>query len=297
MDVSPRLLEQYVVLADERHFGRAAERLSLSQPSLSQAIQRLERLMGVRLLDRSSRTVELTQAGEAFAADAERLLSGQAAAIDRAKRIGSGTEGNIHVGHVSGVTFAYLPQLVAAAEQAHPELRLNLHQATSAALVELVGAGQIDIAFARGPLDEAPGIRAHELFTEHLGLVMPAGHPLTSRDSVELAELADEFFALPLAPSLAYLADLISAACRTTGFQPRVRGTADSLPGLISLVAAGKCLTLVPGEASGRMQPGVEFRPVVDTSHQLQLTTVAICRQDLRDPAVSRLLELAQSLR
>ncbi|WP_223281096.1 LysR family transcriptional regulator [Streptomyces antnestii] len=295
MDLTQRVLEQFVVLAEERHFGRAAERLSMSQPPLSQAIQRLERRLGVRLVERSTRAVRLTPAGEAFAQDARHLLQAQHAAVERARRIAHGTEGELHLGFVSGLAHAFLPRVLRAAQNQLPGLRLHLHQNASVELAAMVRSGRLDLAFVRGPLADADALDLHPLAVERLAVALPEGHPLAHHASLRLSDLATEDFALPSLTALAGLAEQVTSACRAAGFAPRDAARADSLPGLLSHVAAGNCVCLVPEQVRESALPAVAFRTLKDTSGNLALSILAATRAGQDDPAVRRILALLET--
>lgn len=294
IDLSARMLEQFVVLAEERHFGRAAERLSMSQPPLSQAIQRLERRLGVTLIERSTRSVRLTSAGEAFARDASHLLQAQRAAVERARRIGRGNEGELHLGFVSSLAYGFLPGLLRAAHSRLPGLRLQLHQNSSADLTARVRSGRLDLAFVRGPVADPSGLDLRPVGSERLAVALPEGHPLADRASLGLADLADEGFVLPSLATLAHLAERVTAACRAAGFIPRDVARADSLPGLISQVAAGYGVCLVPEEVRNGALGLAVFRTLADTGENdhLSLSIIAATRSGSNDPAVRRVLAL-----
>ncbi|WP_208722286.1 LysR substrate-binding domain-containing protein [Rhodococcus qingshengii] len=300
MDVSARLLEQYVVLAEEKHFGRAAQRLAMSQPSLSQAIQRLERSLSVQLLERSTRAVVLTQAGVTFAQDARHILDTQRAAVGRTRRIARGTEGVLQVGFTSALSYTFVPQLLTLCSREFPSLRLDLHQHASATLASMVRAGHLDIAFARWPLAESEGLDVQVVAAEAVVVALPSTHPLLGRTSLLLHDLADEGFALPVVPSLGPLADMVNAVCRGAGFVPRDAARADSLSGLLAHVASGSCVCLVPAQVSTAALPGVEFRQLDETyetvgpafKNTLKLEVVVVTRTDHSDPAVEQILSL-----
>ncbi|MEU5852718.1 LysR substrate-binding domain-containing protein [Saccharopolyspora shandongensis] len=292
IDLTQRVLEQFVTLAEERHFGRAAERLSMSQPPLSQAIQRLERRLGVSLIQRSTRSVELTPAGEAFAHDARHLLQAQDAAIERTRRIADGTEGELHLGFIGGLAYTFLPRVLRAAHDQLPRVRLHLHQHYSAGLAAMVRSGELDVAFVRGPLADPEGLTLHTITTEQVAVALPETHPLAQRPSLCLADLATENFALPSQATLTDLAEQVMAACRAAGFAPRDAARADSLPGLLSHVAAGNCVCLVPEQVCDGALPGVTFRTFEGTPQTPILSVLAAIRAGREDPAVNRLLEL-----
>ncbi|MBX7551618.1 LysR substrate-binding domain-containing protein [Streptomyces sp. NPDC004232] len=291
MDLTPRLLEQFTVLAEEKHFGRAASRLMMSQPPLSQAVQRLERIIGTRLLDRSSQGVSLTAAGEAFAADARRILEAQESALSRARRIASGEEGELRVGFVNSLGHWHLPRLLADAAEQLPGLRLHLRQGSTAALIELVRSGTVDLALVRQPTFD-DDLTVHRLTEERLAAALPAAHHLAGANRLSLADLREESFALAGDGPLLQLAQRVLLACDRAGFVPTVRAHADDLPGLLSYAASGLCVTLAPEHTAALSFPGVRFLPLTDEAPELT-TTIAALHRPGADPAVRSLLALA----
>ncbi|MEU9399824.1 LysR substrate-binding domain-containing protein [Streptomyces sp. NPDC048242] len=291
INLTKRLLEQFLVVADERHFGRAAERLFMSQPPLSQSIQRLERGLGVRLFDRGPGGVSLTPAGEAFAVDARRLLDAQSAAIERVRRVAAGLEGVVRVGYVSVLSHLYLPGFLRAVAEELPGLRVHLHHDSSAAVAELVRSGALDLGFLRDPASVSEDLVSTRFAVERIAAALPDGHPLAGADEIDLADLCDEDFVLPDPVALPTLARQVQLACHDVGFTPRGRAVADDLSGLYSYVASGLCVGLLPGRLDGFPVPGVVFVPVRGASSYLETSVVAVRRPEA-DAAVLRLLEL-----
>ena len=294
VDITPRLLEQFTVLAEEKHFGRAASRLMMSQPPLSQAVQRLERIVGTRLLDRNSQSVSLTPAGESFAADARRILEAQESAVARARRIASGEEGELHVGFVNSLGYWHLPRLLAAAAAQLPGLRLHLRQGSTVALIELVRSGAVDLALVRQPMPGEDDVSIHQLAHERLVAALPADHRLAEAGSIALLDLREDSFALAADGPLQQLAHRVLLACDRAGFVPHVRAHADDLPGLLSHAASGLCVTFVPEHTAQLSFPGVSFRPLTGEAPELTTTIAAVHRPEA-DRAVRSLLALAAS--
>ncbi|MGW2563713.1 LysR family transcriptional regulator [Streptomyces sp. NPDC001514] len=291
MSLSRRLLEQFLAVAEEKHFGRAAARLSMSQPPLSQSIQRLERTLGVRLFDRGPTGATLTPAGETFAADTRRLLATQAAAVERARRVANGLEGDIRIGYTSILSHHYLPHILQAAAQDLPGLRLHLHQGPAGTVAEMVRSGTLDLGFLRDPATLPGDLVGHELAAERIAAALPHDHHLAGADTITLADLRDEDFALPDPRALPALAQRVHHACLEAGFAPRSRAEADDLTGLFSYVASGLCVSLLPERLRDFLIPGVRFLTLRDTSPHLETTIVAVRRPEA-DPAVLRLLDL-----
>ncbi|MBO1331408.1 LysR family transcriptional regulator [Streptomyces sp. VRA16 Mangrove soil] len=292
MDLTPRLLEQFTVLAEEKHFGRAASRLMMSQPPLSQAVQRLERIIGTRLLDRSSQGVSLTPAGEAFATDARKILEAQESALARARRIASGKEGEVRVGFVTGLGHWHLPRVLADAAEQLPGLRLHVRQGSSGALTELVRSGTVDLALVRQPELDEDDLTVHRLTEERLVAALPVADPLAKNERLALADLRHHQFAGLGDGPLQQLARRVLQACERAGFVPGLQAYADDLPGLLGYVASGLCVALVPEHTAALSFPGIRFLPLTDEAPELT-TTIAALHRPHADPAVRSLLAVA----
>ncbi|GAU65918.1 putative LysR family transcriptional regulator [Streptomyces sp. NBRC 110611] len=291
INLTNRLLEQFLVVAEEQHFGRAAERLSMGQPPLSQSIQRLERGLGVRLFERGPGGVSLTGAGEVFAGDAQRLLEAQSTAIERVRRVAAGLEGDVRVGYVSILSHHYLPGLLRAASEELPGLRVHLHQDSAAALADMVRSGALDLGFLRDPSPLSAELVSQEFAVERIAAALPHDHPLAAAEEIGLADLRGEDFVLPAAAALPALAQQVQLACHDAGFTPLGRAVSDDLTGLLSYVASGLCVTLLPERLRDFPIPGVAFVPLRGESPYLKTTVAAVRRPDA-DAAVLRLLEL-----
>ncbi|MET8814981.1 LysR substrate-binding domain-containing protein [Streptomyces sp. NPDC004549] len=291
INLTKRLLEQFLVVADEKHFGRAAERLGISQPPLSQSIQRLERGLGVQLFERGPGGVSLTLAGEAFRVDAPRLLAAQAAAIERVRRVASGLDGDIRIGYVTILSHQYLPKLLKVAAEELPGLRIHLHQDSAAALAELVRSGELDLVFLRDPSNLSTDLVSETFATERIAAAVSVDHPLAAAEEIGLKDLRNEEFALPDPRSLPALAQQVHLACHEAGFMPRTRAVSDDLSGLISYVASGLCVSLLPELLRDFAVSGVSFVPLRGDSGYLETKIVAV-RHPQADAAVLRLLEM-----
>ncbi|MGK4578593.1 LysR substrate-binding domain-containing protein [Kitasatospora sp. HPMI-4] len=290
MELTSRLLEQFVVLAEEKHFGRAAHRLSMSQPPLSQAMQRLERRLGVPLLERAGRGVQLTAAGVAFAADAKRLLEAQDAAVARVRRVGRGVEGTVRLGYVSSLGYWHLPQLLTLAAREVPGIRLDVRQRDSAELAEQVRQGAVDLALVRLPVTDQADLAVQEVAEERTVLAVPLGHPLADAGPVPLSRLRDEEFVTAAPSAMARMHDLIQEVCREAGFVPRSRAQAEELTSMLGYTAARVAVCFVPERIAALGHPMIRFVPLAE-AHRL-VTTVAALSRPAADPAVETLLEL-----
>ncbi|MBB5120233.1 LysR family transcriptional regulator [Streptomyces eurocidicus] len=291
MEFTKRLLEQFLALAEERHFGRAAQRLSMSQPPLSQAMQRLERGLGVTLLDRRPGDLRLTPAGTAFAVEARRLLDAQSAVVERVRRVAHGLEGDVRVGYVSILSHRHLPRLLRAAAEELPGLRVHLHQDATVTLVEMLRSGALDLAFIRDPSPVPDDLVVHDFAVERIVAALPDEHRLAGAASVALSDLREDDFVLLSETALPGLARQARLACGESGFTPRRRADADDLTGLLGYVAAGLCVSLMPEDLRDFPVPGITFVPLREASPYLRTTVAAVRRADA-DAAVHRLLDL-----
>ncbi|MET7290382.1 LysR family transcriptional regulator [Streptomyces sp. NPDC005573] len=295
MDLSSRLIEQFLVVAEERHFGRAAERLSMRQPPLSQAIQRLESRVGVKLFDRGPGGIRLTPAGEAFAADAARLLAAESAALGRARRVANGLEGELRLGYVSLLSLRYLPRLLGAAAEELPGLDIRLHQDSSAVVADMVRAGSLDLGFVRDASVVPAELVTSVFARERVMAALPTSHPLARAGALDLADLRDEPFVLPTRSALPALLEQIHRVCGAAGFTPAARASADDLTGLLSYVASGLCVSLLTEALLDLPVPGITYVPLHGAPGHLESTVTAVHRPD-PDRAVRRVLDLATRL-
>jgi DNA-binding transcriptional LysR family regulator len=266
MHMELRHLRYFVAVAEEGHVTRAAERLGIQQPPLSQQIRALETELDVQLFRRKPRGVELTQAGEALFAEAQAILRQVEHAVIATRRTAHGEAGRIGLGFTSSASFHPLvPRVIREYRQAHPLVGLSLEESGTGELVEALQAERLDAAFVRSPIGEAPGIAVHSLLDEAMVAALPAGHALAGRTAtrpLELAALAGETFILyrrPLGPGLY---DAIIAACQRAGFSPAIGQEAPRMLATLSLVAAGLGVTLVPQSMRRLRVHGVAYRPL-----------------------------------
>jgi DNA-binding transcriptional LysR family regulator len=218
MNLDPRLLRSFVVLADELHFGRAAERLHVAQPALSQQIKRLELQLDVRLFERSRGPVRLTEAGAAVLGPARAAVEAAAAVAEVARAHASGESGELRLGFSPGVH--YMAQsLLAELGRRHPDVHVRAAQDSSGALVRKVAAGELELAlgFCAAP---QPGVVCEPLRRERAVVAVAEAHRLRERTSVSLAELEDETFALVDAADGQGYNEAVRELCREAGFDP-----------------------------------------------------------------------------
>ncbi|AOI58245.1 LysR substrate-binding domain-containing protein [Burkholderia diffusa] len=256
----------FATVADERHFGRAAERLSMTQPPLSQAIRALEDALGVALFARTKRSVALTAVGAALLPDVRRLLAAADALPPLARRLARGEAGSLSLAFVSTADYGLLPSLLRAFGARYPQVRLQLAEATSDVQIDELVAGRIDAGLVIPPVPprHAAALSYLPVVREPLVVAMPAAAaPGVSEDEpVHLAELA----ALPLVIFPRRLApgfyDIITGCYGAAGATPRIGQEAIQMQTIVSLVSAGMGVALVPQSLRNLRRTGVVYRPL-----------------------------------
>ena len=271
--VELRHLRYFAAVAEELHFGRAARRLGIAQPPLSQQIQRLEETLGCALFTRRPR-VALTPAGEALLAVARRALAQVAQGLDATRRAGRGEAGTLTVGFAASTMLGVLPAVVGAYRERFPAVELRLRELSTGAQTEALRDGTIDVGFLREPWPHEALVR-EPLLREPLVAVLPPGHPLAARRRLPLSALAEEpfvHFPREVAPTLH---DQLMALCRAAGFAPRVVQVAQEWLTIVGLVESGLGVSLAPASFRRLRWGGVRYLPL---SPRGMLTTIALCR-------------------
>ena len=291
-----RHLRYFVAVAEAGHVTRAAERLGIQQPPLSQQIRALEAELDVQLFRRKPRGVELTQAGEALLAEARGVLDRVEHAAAAARRAGRGDAGRIGLGFTSSASFhPFVPRIIREFREASPLVALSLEEAGTGELVDGLLAERIDAAFVRSPIGAAAELAVHSVLEEEMVAAVPAGHPLAgaTRSRLPLSALEPETFILyrrPLGPGLY---DAIIAACQGAGYSPRIGQEAPRMLATLSLVAAGLGVTLIPASMQRLGIEGVAYRPLARNAGLVAPLNLA-CRRGENAPAVRRFIALVQ---
>ena len=254
-----RQLRYFVAVAEELHFRRAAERLHMSQPPLSTAIRALEQDIGVELLLRSRRRVELTPAGAAFLTEARRILESVESAADVARRVGRGELGRLSIGFVGSAMYGRLPDILRVFRAERPDVALSLSELTTARQLEALKSHTIDVGVLRPPSALDEGIRTETLVTERVAVALPSAHPLARSRRVELSDLVDEPLVLLDRREAPGLRESIRKAVLEAGGEAHVVQEVTEMQTLIGLVAAGLGISFVPRSVAVRGYRGVAF--------------------------------------
>ena len=294
-----RHLRYFAAVAEERHVTRAARKLGIQQPPLSQQIRALEREVGAALFVRRPRGVELTEPGRAFLADARAVLAGVERALASTRRTARGEQGRLAVGFTSSAPFhPYVPRVIRAFRESHPLVSLSLEESGTPELIEGLRSERLDAAFIRTPVADPAGLAVEPLLEEPMLVALPRRHPLaraagTGAPPLRLAALAAETFILYRRGSGPGLYDVIIAACAAAGFSPHVGQEAPRIVSSLNLVATGLGISLVP-ECLRRMHlDGVVYRRQRAVP-PLRAPLFVAARQGDASPALARFLELAR---
>lgn len=289
MPIDLRQLRQFVAVAEELHFGRAAERLHMTQPPLSLAVQALEAALGARLLERSRRAVSLTPAGAELLVQARRLIEAADELPRAVQAAAAGLAGRLRLAFVSSIAYGPLPEWVRGFRERHPDVALQLREATLDVQLAAFDAGEIDAGFVLHAPGAAPaGFAARSVLAEPLVLALPARHALAGRRVLRLADLGGEpllIFPRAIAPSLY---DAVLAQHRAHGATPRIAQEAIQMQTLVNLVSAGMGVAWVPETVTRLQRPGVAYRRVAQAG--LSCETSLVWREPA-PPVVERFVD------
>lgn len=244
-DIELRHLRYFVAVAEELHFGRAAQRLHMAQPPLSQQIRKLEEAVGHPLLLRTSRNVRLTAAGEELLKRAQQTLRKVAEDVHSTRRIGRGEVGTLTVGFIASSMLTVLPRMLSAYRGQFPEVELRLREFYTSALVRALHDGTADIGFTRDA-DPDEALHTEIILRERYIAVLPARHPLTAKSSIRASELRTEPFVL-FSPDVGQNAwEKVMLLCHNDGFRPKIVQQAPHWLTILRLVGAGLGVTIAP---------------------------------------------------
>jgi DNA-binding transcriptional LysR family regulator len=288
-----RHLWLFLAVAEEQNFGRAAKRLGMSQPPLSEQIQVLEQALKVTLFERSRRGAKLTPVGAAilpavrkFAEQLERLELAVEEAV-------AGQSGMLTIGAISTAMFDVLPGLINQLKQQYPHLTVSVREIDSVEAIPALEAGDIDLAFARLDGDLGPAIQSLPLLEDRLMVALPSDHPLAARTRISLSSLASEplvMFSRKVSP--VYFDNLI-ATCRASGFSPRVLHEVRSVASQIAFVSCGQGIALVPASLKKLAPDNVVLRAL---TQKLNVVTTAVAWNSERpNPLVTELVAQFQA--
>lgn len=288
-----RHLRYFMAVAAELHFGRAAERLHMAQPPLSQQIRQLEAELGFQLFHRTKRSVVLTEAGQVFLEDCQRIFRQLEQAIATGRQVSRGEMGQLVIGFVSSAAYSVLPDILRSFRLQVPGVSLELHELTTDQQLQWLRERRLDIGFVRSPIEES-GCNLMTILQEPLVVALPEHHALRHQPQVSLQSLIGESFILfprPLAPGLY---DQIISLCQQAKFSPNVVQEAIQMQTIVSLVAAEIGIAIVPISLQNLQRTGVIYKPLQEPTPKAEIALM--WRQNERSPLVQRLLEIVQQI-
>jgi DNA-binding transcriptional LysR family regulator len=295
--LNSRLLRQFIAVAEELHYGRAALRVGMAQSPLSQAIQRLEAFVGTPLFLRNKRAVSLTPAGRAFLEEAYQWLKFEQIAIERAQHASSGEIGQLSLGYIGSAGYGFMPDLIRQFRSRYSQVRLRVVEMTTKDQIERLQERALDLGMLRTPLPRE-GAMFETLLYKHdrLMAALPASHPLAGRKAVALRELARESFVSFSREKVPSAHAHLVSACAAAGFTPNIEQECSQVGSVMCLVAAGLSVALVPSNLASLMHPKVRYLPILDDgSHLVQEVSIA-WRKDDNNPALASFLAVAREL-
>jgi DNA-binding transcriptional LysR family regulator len=292
-----KLLRQFIAVAEELHYGRAAQRVGIAQSPLSQAIQRLEGHVGTPLFLRNKRSVALTPAGRVFLEEAYQWLQYERVAVERAQHAASGEIGQLSIGFIGSAGYGFMPELIGRFRERYPQVRLRVVEMTTKDQLEQLKGRSLDLGLLRTPLPQEASMIATRLHQyDRLMAALPIHHPLARSKRIALRQLAQEsFVAFSRDKVPAGHAQLLSA-CAAAGFHPRIEQECAQIASVVCLVAAGLSVALIPSNLASLIHPKVRYVALADKTESLRQELSLAWRRDDANPALASFLDAARPL-
>jgi DNA-binding transcriptional LysR family regulator len=287
-----RHLRYFVVVAEELHFRRAAERLHMSQPPLSQQIRALEEEVGATLLLRNQRKVELTAAGQAFLIRAREILDAVEDAARQARRVQRGEVGRLAVGFVGSAMYSFVPELLRAFREHAPDITLRLNELGTSEQLRQLEDGRLDVGFVRVRFSR-PGLTFATVMEEPMVAALPDAHPLAACPVVDLDALAGEPLVLLTRAGAPGFREALADAIERLGGEERIVQEVAEMQTVVGLVAAGAGVSIVPQSVRALGRPGVTYRPFDGGGPSVRLKMAWRAADD--SPVLARFLEMARA--
>jgi DNA-binding transcriptional LysR family regulator len=285
-----RQLRCFVAAAEELHFGRAAARVNMTQPPLSRQIQLLEHVLGVKLLDRTSRAVKLTPAGRVFLLEARRILRLTESAALATRRIASGEAGTIVLGFTAASGYSFLPRLLLQRASHAPNIDVTLKEMVSSEQMESLLTGRIDVGLLRPPIGRGE-FTVLKVAEERLVAALPVGDPRLVEATLNLTHFDRRPLIMYSAEGARYFHDMMEELFEAEGISPIAIQSLSQIHSMLALVRAGIGAALVPEAAQSLHFDDVHFRPV-ETDPPAPVELYAAWRSDNDNPALTPFLDL-----
>lgn len=289
-----RQLRYFVAVAEERHFGRAAQRLHMAQPPLSQAIRQLEGELGIALFQRTTRRVDLTGAGGAYLDRVRAILAEVDEAAHHARRVAAGAVGHLTLGCVGSATYSLLPTLSRHLTTELPGIDFSFRgEMLAPDQVDALRSGAIDVALLRPPAADL-SLAVHTLRRDRLVVALPADHPLATKARVRAVDLAGLDLIVHAADRHSVMHEVVLGVLREAGVEPHIRHEVGETSTLITLVAGGLGVAVVPEPVTALALAGVVYRPLVSPAAAIELAVAH--RADRDEPHLARTIEVIRGL-
>ncbi|CRM39583.1 LysR family transcriptional regulator [Pseudomonas salomonii] len=294
-----RHLRYFIRVAEERHFTRAAARLNMQQPPLSQQIRALEQELGFDLFKRHPKGVDLTAGGRVFLEEAQAILARVEHGALKASRVAQGIEGTLAIGFTSSAAaHALIPRIIRAYRERYPAVELSINEGSARELTENAIEKRIDVGILRAPVSTHPSLAFHRLLNEEMLLVLPTGHPLLANadSAIPIAALKDERFILVRRPGAPGMYANLITACQNAGFEPKIAFEVERMLTNVSLVAAGEGISVVPASMRDVHRDSVVYCRIKDARPKL-LAPITLVRRTFNPSApLQNFIGLAREL-
>lgn len=286
-----RLLRQFVAVAEELHFRRAAERLAMSQPPLTAAIRRLEQEVGATLVERGRKTVRLTSAGATLLAEARYLLRAADAALAATRDAAAGRSGRVRLGYVGSAMYGRLPALLRGFCRDNPNVRIELREMTTTEQLTALRSGQLDLGIVLPPLGMGGDLQTEDFDMDRLAIALPSSHRLAGAPSISVGDLVEEAFVSWPRDQGHGFHDRVTQLCAAAGFAPTVAQEAHGMHAVLSLVAVEAGVAVVPASMASIRPDEIAYHPIAGDLARFEL---ALCRS--ASEAAPATLRLEQAL-
>lgn len=299
-----RHLRYFVMVAEERHFTRAAARLNMQQPPLSQQIRMLEQELGFDLFKRHPKGVDLTAGGLVFLQEAQDILARVTEGSLKASRAAHGIEGQLSIGFTSSAsTHPLIPRIIRAYRERYPGVAVSLKEGSAEQLTHDSIEGRVDVGILRAPVGQHQSLQFHRLLNEEMLLTLPTGHrlladhdPAHEPAAISLSKLADEPFILVRRPGAPGMYANLIKACQNAGFNPKIAFEVERMLTNISLVAAGVGISIVPSSMKDVHRESVVYCPIRDARPRLHAPITLVSRSFNPLPPLQNFIELSRQL-
>ncbi|MDJ0596555.1 MAG: LysR family transcriptional regulator [Pleurocapsa sp. MO_226.B13] len=287
-----RHLKYFVAVAEELHFGRAAAKVQITQPVISDQIRRLEQELGVKLFFRTKRNVQLTEPGKIFLKEAKQILARVEKAVDAVQKANCGELGSLIIGYTGPALYTLLPKIIKTFQNSYPQVELFLKEICTKEQVEALNAGDIEVGFLHPPVEG--DFEFISIVREKMVLALPEDSPLATLKRVPIKKLSDQPFILFPQQEGPYLYSRIFSLCQRSVFTPKVVQEVTPQPTMIGLVAAGIGVSFVSSSLQNLHRPGVVYRELDVATPELEL--VAAWKKDKVSPVLQKFLQVVAEI-